>query len=447
MAAIVRSENDLPTLRAHLRRERQPVAVLEVLRGSGAGREVATVPTAALGLADWIRSARDVVESFFTVPPEVAEAVRTGLELVSRHEDRAFWLELPPPRGYLHLVPWERLLSPVLDRPLLRLPHFTLRPQAPGPSLRVVLAAGRSSSKPPFPVVETVEQLTVLWQAIHHQVDLEVFVTGDDARAVQERLSGQAAVTVHDLDDLAGSSESAPDGWLGWVESALAGRAADVVHFVAHGMLLGEHGALTLPGIRSSAAELPGTVGSVELCAALDRIGAWSLLISAPPRNHCPAGLRDLADAVAQARPGVVALHELDVPHGAGIADTFGPVLRMIYDGVSATAPTPGLVCWTHPAFAAFPDNELPLCRSDGTSALIAEATNSVLAQADTPAWVAAGTRTLEALQARVIPTDGRAADPQAVAALEAVSKLFDEHVRAFALPVAGAADGGEVTP
>jgi hypothetical protein len=98
-------------------------------------------------------------------------------------------------------------------------------------------------------------------------------------------------------------------------------------------------------------------------------------------------------------------------------------------------------MCCSHPSFVAFPEDEVPMCGSDGTSTLLAETTRHVLAQDDTPAWVAAGARSLEALQARMIPTDGDAPDPAALDALHAVSKLFDEHVQAFAPP-----RDGEVT-
>jgi len=399
---------------------------------------VATVPTRGLGLADWIRSARDVHETAFALDRGVAERVRAALVGLADQDDPAYWLELPSPRGYLHLIPWERLLSSMLDRPLLRLPNFTLRPYAPGPSLRVVLAAGRAPSKPEFPVAEVVEQLTLLWlESTRRKVLVEVFVDAADVGAVRDRLGDHAGVTVHDPDRAHVSASTVPqNGWIAWVGAALVGKATDVVHLVGQGTLVGERGALALPSItsRGPAAGWSGTLGTVELCGALGRIGAWSLMISAPPDNHCPAGLRDLADAVAQARPGVVALHELD---GGGAADQMRRALQMIYDGTPPYRPLPGVICWSHPSFVAFPDFDVPLCSSDGTSALIADATHEVLSQVDTPAWVAAGARTLETLQARVIPTDGQPADPQAIAALQAVSELFEEHVRAFALPEA----------
>lgn len=469
MAAMVRSDNDLPTLRVRLRAQSpakgastasEPVAAFQVLRGRDPVAWAQTVPTRRLGLADRIRSARDVQEDDFAIPADVAAAARDALSRLTGPDDPACWLELAAPRGYLHFVPWERLLSPLLDRPLLRLPNYVLRPTAPGSSMRVVLAVGQAPAKRPFDVPDTVAELTRLWlTSTDRAVSIEVFVAPGEVDAVRERLEQNPDVTVHDPrtvgEVLAGVSAN---GWVAWVRTALAGRAADVVHVVGHGTLVGERGALALPSLplpdpppkqplskqRLSKQRLsdtplsgessawPGTLGAVDLCTSLDRSGAWGLVVTSPPRNHCPAALRDLADAVAQARPGVVALHEWDA---ADAAEQMRAMLLMLIDGTPPRRSLPGVQCWSHPSFVAFPDAVAPLCEADGTSTLIAEATHEVLAQANTPAWVAAGVRSLEALQARVMPTDGEPPDPAAVAALEAVSKLFEQHVRTFAPP------------
>jgi hypothetical protein len=446
--AVVRSENDLPTLRVKLHGRQTkpgaaPVAKFEVLRGRGPVTWTESVPTRLLGLADWIQSARDVHESEFTIPDSVAAEACDALARLSGPGDAAYWLELPPPRGYLHFLPWERLLSGLLDRPLLRLPNFTLRPNMPGPTLRVVLTVAHS--KWPFDVPATTAGLARLWrESTGREVALEVFVAPEQREAVRDLIGATDHITVHDTpgvkDLIPGVSNN---GWVAWVRTALAGRAADVVHIVSHGTLIGDRGALALPDLAMPGADSPmiGTLGSVDVCTSLSRAGAWGLVVTAPVHSHCPGALRDLVDAVAQARPGVVALQELEVPDAD---DQMRALLRMLLDGEPPNRSLPGILCSSHPSFVAVLENETPLCSSDGTSALITEATHQVLAQSDTPAWVAAGARALEALQARVIPTDGEAPDPAAVAALRAVSELFDEHVRTFASPTSAER---EVTP
>jgi hypothetical protein len=441
MPALVRSENDLPTLRVRLQGKEtkpgmEPVAKFQVLRGRGPVTWTESVPTQVLGLADWIRSARDVHESEFAIPSSVAAEACDALARLSRPADAAYWLELPPPRGYLHFLPWERLLSGLLDRPLLRLPNFTLRPNAPGPTLRVVLTVAQS--KWPVDVPATTAGLARQWlESTGRQVDLDVFVAPEERAAVRDRIGGIGHVTVHDLPQATALiSGVSNNGWVTWVRTALAGRAADVVHIASHGTLIGDRGALALPALLMRGADIPmaGTLGSVDVCTSLGRAGAWGLIVTAPEGSHCPGALRDLVDTVAQARPGVVALHEMDVPDAA---DELRALLRMLIDGEPPNRSLPGVLCCSHPSFIAVAPDETPLCTPEGTSSLITEATQDVLAQSDTPAWVAAGARALEAMQARAIPTDGATPDPAAVAALKEVSAMFDEHVRTFAPPTA----------
>src|SRR5262249_9216917 len=49
------------------------------------------------------------------------------------------WLEMVPPYGYLPVVPWERLVSPHLQRPVLWLPPLSLQPFADRRSPTVAL--------------------------------------------------------------------------------------------------------------------------------------------------------------------------------------------------------------------------------------------------------------------------------------------------------------------
>lgn len=447
MPRMVRIEHDLPTLRIHVARDdrEELKAVFEVVRGQGPVSTVREVPTRSLGLADRIRSARDVSESKFRLSPDVVDSLRTALVNLAADDVPAYWLELPSPRGYLQLLPWERLLSPALGRPLLRLPNFTLRPNAPGPTLRIVVVAGRAVGTPDFDAATLVAAVADTWaRSVTREVIIDVFVDAESFPDVRDRLAGDPRVTMHDPslapDVLLGpTSRGAEDDevrtypWLQWVTTELAGIATDVVHILCHGHISADRGALALPASPSaSGADRFGRfIGPVKLCRALARLGAWSLLLSGVPGNHCPPGLRDLADAVSQARSGVVLLHQM--AESDPVAE-LGSALSMVFGGLPQYLPLPGITCWSHPAFVAYQDKPA-LCDADGTSALIAGATHEVLSNSDTPAWVAAGTRVLETLQAEWTPVDGSAFNPQAMEALREVSKLFDDHVRTYALP------------
>jgi hypothetical protein len=440
VAARIRAEFDLPTLRIRIAPDvrREITAAFEVLRGKGIATTVATVPTRSIGLSDRIRSARDISESRFALDSGVVSRIAAALHDLAT-DVPAYWLELPAPRGYLQLVPWEHLLSDAIGKPLLRLPSFTLRPNAPGPALRVIIAAGLAVGTPAFDVAGLVAQVAGTWsRSVDREVLIDIFVDAESFPGVSDRTAGLPGVFVHDpgrapAAELGDSDEVAGRPWVKWVSSALDGKAVDVVHLLSHGHISRDRGALVLPvsPTATGSDRLARFIGPVLMCDALDRLGAWSLLVSAVPENHCQPGLRDLADAVSQARAGVVVLHRM------GASDSvaeLGPALEMIFAGRPQFRPLPGITCWSHPAFVAFPATDSVLCDQDGTSALISGATNEVLAQTDTPAWVAAGTRVLETLQAEWTPADGSVPDPQTVAALQKVSKLFDEHVQAHAL-------------
>jgi hypothetical protein len=113
MPELIRTQYDLPTLSIHIAPEPKGelYAVFDVLRGRGQATTTAMVATRALGLPDRIRSAKDVSESRFALAGDVVERISTAMHGLAT-DVPAYWLELPPPRGYLQLVPWERLLSP-----------------------------------------------------------------------------------------------------------------------------------------------------------------------------------------------------------------------------------------------------------------------------------------------------------------------------------------------
>ncbi len=441
MAALIRTDYDLPTLRVQIApgETAEIFAMFDVFLRPEQTMTVATVPTRALGLSDRIRSAEDVSESRFALAGDVVERISSALHNLAT-DVPAYWLELPAPRGYLQLVPWERLLSPALGVPLLRLPNIALRPTAPGPTLHVAVAAGLAVGMPPFDVAGLISAVARTWtRSVDRVVLMDVFVDAGSFPSVRDRTADLPWITVHDTAAMptavsdADRDEEAGHPWVRWLSSALAGTATDVVHVLSHGHISGDRGALTLPASPSAEGgdRRARFIGPALLCDALAGLGAWSLLISAVPDNHCEPGLRDLADAVSQARAGAVVLHRMSEPDPVA---ELGPAIEMVYAGQPQFRPLSGITCWSHPSFVAAPA-DVKLCDTDGTSALITGATQEVLSHRDTPTWVAAGTRVLETLQAEWIPADGSVPDPHAVAALQTVSKLFDDHVRAHALP------------
>ncbi|SFN51595.1 hypothetical protein SAMN05216219_0937 [Mycetocola miduiensis] len=452
MADVVRSENDLPTLRVHMSSQGEaqsdqsiPVAIFEAMRGKGDARRVGSVPTRSLGLPDWMKASDTLPEERLRIPSDLAASICEELSRIDDH-DPCFWLELPSPRGYLHLFPWERFLSPILGRPLIRLPYFKLRPEAPGTALHVVLAAGGAVRE--TPLCDIVKTLAETWMhSTTWTVTIDVFVQADASADTHRLLSSVPGVTVHDPPTGAPSPDYQVDPssaagrsrWFTWIGEQLTGRSVDVVHLVSDGIFLAGRGALAVPSFEPT---LPGktrsdAISATEVCRALDRVGAFSFVATSCPGNPSPAAMRDLSDVVAQSRPGVVAFHEFD-------EDRRGTELvaaqKMLFDGEPPGEPLPGAICWSHPSFVRFPEPP-QLSKADATTNLLSDLTYSVLASADTPAWVAAGARALEGLHARALGADGFHIDPEVEVALHAVAKSFNDTVHNVI------SNNGEVSP
>lgn len=453
---IVRSEHDLPTIRVGLGRSRRGAEVVfEVVRGRGIAQPVASCFVEELGLPPRVSGSSSVAESRFVLPDRVLQSLGPAIEAVgpSQAPDQAIWLELPSPRGYLALVPWELIFAP-LHRPVLRLPYYTLRPRASDQTLEVAICASTPHGRTPFSAAAALDRAARAWLArAQHDVTVHLFA---DAASVDETSQRTRAlgshVVVHDIrtENPAQHAKESPRRssdvrslWLVWIRDALGGQALDGVHLIAHGFLSGDRGAVALASTPLHDPEAASRfVDVTELTAFLSQIGASSLVLSGPEGNYCPAGLRALGDAVALARPGVSVVHELGLDSDcAQLSDAIG----MIFGGEKSadwhSLELPAITCWAHPQFLEFPDDDQssPQMTVYGSSSLLGPTTIDVLDAAATPAWVAAGARSLENQQAQWMQSDpGARLDQEAVAALQSVSELLDKHVRDDLRPAAG---------
>lgn len=409
---------------------------------------VARCGTGELGLPDTWPPPSPLTDDQFRLPDQVVDALdpaveRLGYALV--RPQNGVWLELASPRGYLHLVPWERLLAP-LKRPVLRFPNHALRPQAPSDTLEIALCASAPMAKSSFAVVEEARLLARFWAfRSQHRVKIHLFT---DLRAYHEAATGNwdlGDVQLHNPREAERyaapkrtrhltDSKEIVNPWLLWIRDSLRGASLDVVHFLAHGYLADARGAIALAStpVFNYDPGLSRFVGSVETTALLSQVGAWCLVLSGPPDNYSGPGLRELGDAVATARPGIVLVDEIGLDHGG---DQFAAAVEMVFGGLAdISAPMRAITCWTHPRGIGYPAmsrQDLQLTE-DGRSSLIEAATQEVLTRGDAPAWVAAGTRYLEAQQAAWTtgPTESSSVDQDAIAALQSVAGLLERHVR-----------------
>jgi hypothetical protein len=451
---LVRSENDLTALRIRLGStvDTRSEVSFEAVEPSGQSEAVARCSTWELGMPDVsVRGTSgtdlSVIDSC-ALPTPVLSAIesRMGALAYSASTPRnAVWLELSRPRGYLHLVPWERLLAP-LGRPVLRLPYHALRPRASSGSVEVVICISAPVAKATFDVVGTAMRMADAWTGLAQcKVRLHIFA---DA-AVHTALVNAAAERVHDIivhdphqptgylrpraTRSISTSPSVTSPWLEWIQGELGEHAVDAVHFLVHGYISGDRGALAVASTPTLNTDqrLSRFIGAPEMSSFLTQVGAWAHVVSGPPpQNFSPVGLREFADANAQLRPGATLVHEFtDDPHGEQLKEA----LSVVFGYYAEVPPMPAVTAWLHPGAVAYPAEEqraLHLTEA-GHSALIPGAASEVLAEESTPAWVAASTRLLETLQAEWLPERaGESVNPDAAAALQSVSEVFDAHVR-----------------
>ncbi len=283
------------------------------------------------------RSASRGVGPDFTLPPPLLEGLRDWF-VQNAEADRPLWVHLVKPYGTLRLMPWERVLGAVLERPILMLPDFIFPPPREAvQSLDVVLCASAPLGYEHSSVCEALRTAADrILESGTRSLHLHVFADRDIAESLSPgwqadgRLGAQILVYDHGLAapyvaedvssrlvDEAGALRSP---WLLWMRAALAGRGVDIVHFVCHGHLQRDRGAMLFAQspLERSDTYLAGPVGCNELATFCTQIGAWSTVFSSLPDNHSEPGLRSLADEVAQSRPGPMMMHVLREDPSAG---------------------------------------------------------------------------------------------------------------------------------
>ncbi|WP_256840294.1 hypothetical protein [Ornithinimicrobium faecis] len=437
MAQRLRTDHDLPSLRIAFGDGGREVVRFWLVRGAGEPELAAQCQASELGPVDFPDGDGDgtVTDDQFSLPSDVLFELSQripGLGSSDSPPDNALWLELVSPRGYLHLVPWEQLLQP-LGRPLVRLPNYTVRPQAQSQTLEVALCASTPVFRGEFDPPATLARLARLWVTMAGKpTTVHLFCDQWAHAQVAELVADLDGVHVADPSGwgaVAHPASMVSNAWLEWIGGTLEGRALDVVHLVGYGYLSAGRGAVALAATpTSSAREHAEFVGAAQLAQFVASRGAWTFVVSGPPDNYSGAALRDVADSLAINSPGISIAHDLTLDPDV---NQLTRVVELIYAGQdSITEPLPGIACWAHPKFVEYPEENL-ITRT-GHSAMVGAATQTVLAAPNTPASVASGTRYLEALQAQWSATGGGAIDADAVAALRRVSDVLEHRAAEF---------------
>lgn len=332
MAERLKRENDIVTLKVELAPGDRVSCVLQFLDGGRLhGRALWEGPIAAFGIdCRQMSLAPRWDEVAYVLPDGLRDALARGLAdaaALAPWREPALWVHLVKPYGALRFVPWERLLPEAADLPVLMLPDFIFPPPRRSASgLDIALCASAPLHCEDHHVFDAMcMAIEAILDALQAQAPrLHLFTDRDMA----DRLRGGPAlpdnVLLHDplqaapfvvddpgsrLHDRTGSLRSP---WLLWMREALRAYSVDVAHFVCHGHLSGQSGAMLFAQSPLARTDnyLAGPVGATELGSFMTQVGAWSTVFSPPRDNHAPAGVRALADEIAQTLPGPMLLHD-----------------------------------------------------------------------------------------------------------------------------------------
>ncbi|HAJ37928.1 MAG TPA: hypothetical protein DCL15_19840 [Chloroflexi bacterium] len=400
-----------------------------------------------LGVPDHLDRSQCMFEGYpFIMPGYVLEALRTALD-ARMVADEALWLYLKSPAGYLAFVPWEQLLIPALQRPVLRLPDYLVDPARAAGEINIVLCSSQPISEEAFMASDYMARMTrmVLDQATR-PTNVHLFTDSGLLNDLANHLgyygANDSRVVLHDPQSAApyaipdrSSRITDPTGqltspWLLWMRSALAGRSIDLVHFVAHGYLSGESAALSVAEspLENLDRKLPRFIGPNELAAFLAQTGAWGCALTSPLRNYSEMAHRLLTTTLANLRPGPTLHHEMRL-------DPDLSALTAAYRLFLAERPTlapaaPSLMIYTHPARVATPlpegaaaifdPNLAQLTEPDDTNRFVEELYTP---EEEVPGWVAAAMRYIDqrtlAVAQQIDATPGQAASTSRMAGFE----------------------------
>ena len=299
-------------------------------------------------------------EASFSLPSDIQAALAAAVQQ-SHPTDAPLWVKFTSPAGMLPIVPWERLLQPLVRVPVLRLPYHQLPTLRRSHNLDCVICFSSPTSADRATTdaliarfIDQVPADLLAYAKLHLFGDLNVQT---QLHELKSRFGREFDIRIYEPPE--GNSRprgTLPPGatrienpWLIWMRDAIGHRKVDVMHFLAHSFLAGEEGAMALaesPG-RSDRRWEARYVAAVELAEFLNQSGAWCVGFSSPPDNPSLAGLRLLQDQIARLRPGPCLLHDMAQPEGEGaLSDAY----RFLVDPDShRPLATPAIAIYSHP--------------------------------------------------------------------------------------------------
>jgi hypothetical protein len=363
----------------------------------------------------------------FKLPESVKTALLNGLADRTNHSE-PLWLDIDPPGSLLSIVPWESMLQEPLKTRLIRLSFFPASSYFPHwNNLDIVICASAAKAKVKFNMPQEridvqVPQLALriletqkMPTTIHIFADQEIY--GTLKQKLAPKVVGQGGHGVMLYDPALAAHYEAPrrtrevvdeldkvtNPWLRWMMDSLAGQTIDLVHFVCHGFLYTDQGALALaesPTVNNDSS-WARFVGPRQLNTFLDNVGAYTAGFCSPLHNYSIAGLQFLVEQIARLRPGVSMFHNsLEDPNFDHLCSTYSALYSADRNGLIDWKSSTTLFCAPKlfkSAASEPPDPPDPDEDGRGTwdpHVIDAEFVPAVSKQDG--AWVAAGHRWLE---------------------------------------------------
>jgi hypothetical protein len=328
------------------------------------------------------------------------------------------WLEFRRPFGYLPVIPWERLLQPVLGAPMLRLPFSAVPAVAGTDPLRIALCAPRAGTT----VLR--EFLQEVVPALPARTHVDVFTADPDGPSAAP---AGLDVTFHEprdtLDeDLEPQGSSVDQGvavyldnpWLRWMVEAIQPESVDVVHFICPARLSRNFGLLDFGASPTGKKSERGlrVVSAGQLLSCLTELGAWS--VSFASLGPGEAGLRIMAHRMTGLLSGPVVLHAPAAGYAADLADAY----RFLY-GSEPPPASPAVAMSCHPSRLQATEVAPSAKEEELDRELISAVVDYTLDKGavgeelrgpgQPPAWLAANQRILERYTSSLLGTE---ADP-----------------------------------
>ena len=343
---FAKSNPDLIILRTMLSLEEDRPKIVFDLTGYGEiselGRRTWRLALDEIGVSEHLSLDQAHDSSVLNLPLQLQDGLKAGLVLMNPRANLPLWLDLVRPYGFLGILPWERALSELLARPVLRLPDFPVRPYENAEVLEAAIVFDPPPSNALDSVIDQLKLIVgeLLTGSPRAQTRIHIFPNAVCANALaipSNKLDKRAHV--HAPSESMSATAGDPgfvSPWFDWICAALKGQSLDAVYFVCRTRAT-ESAALLLLSRSPQAAEAQ-TLTAAEIGdvgAALARLGAWAAMFSPPAGDIDGAAMAFVADTLAQSRPGSVLFH----PASPDCAQDLRECFRFLFSPEPANPP------------------------------------------------------------------------------------------------------------